>query len=165
MTKEQALDIIKQIAFGPAEHKLQQIVNDISRRLNIEAPMVCCILLPDPVGIGATEVKDKPVIVANPYCVKVFSDDQLYGILAHELGHVLYGDVKVGKVSQQDSYKREMRCDALCAGLGYGNGLGSALCLIDQKLREVGGCLSEEQHPPVETRLCALAKIQPEGRI
>jgi heat shock protein HtpX len=85
-------------AVGP-EHRLYQVVERLARRASLPMPKVYVIPQPSPNAFATGRNPDHAAVAATEGILQVLSEDELEGVIAHELAHVKHRDILISSVA------------------------------------------------------------------
>ena len=83
---------------GP-EHRLSQIVSKLAARAGLPMPRVYTIPQPSPNAFATGRDPDHAAVAATEGILRILSDDELEGVLGHELAHVKHRDILISSVA------------------------------------------------------------------
>ena len=83
---------------GP-DHRLYQIVQRLIARANLPMPKVYVIPDPSPNAFATGRNPSHAAVAATEGILKVLSDHELEGVIAHELAHVKHRDILISSVA------------------------------------------------------------------
>lgn len=79
--------------------KLYAMISDLAQRASIPMPRVYLINLPVPNAFATGRNPSHAAIAVSRSLVELLSDDELRGVLAHELGHVKNRDILISSIA------------------------------------------------------------------
>jgi heat shock protein HtpX len=93
--------VLKAYKAVPAEngHRLQRLTQELAARAGMPAPKVYIIPSKSPNAFATGRSPDRAAVAATEGILDILSDDELRGVMAHELGHVYYRDTLISTVS------------------------------------------------------------------
>ena len=83
---------------GP-EHPLHQMTARLAQRANLPMPRVCVIPDPSPNAFATGRSPSHAAVAATEGIMRVLSQDELEGVMAHELAHVKNRDILTSSVA------------------------------------------------------------------
>ena len=83
---------------GP-EHPLHQIVQRLSQRAGLPMPKVYIIPDASPNAFATGRNPDHAAVAATEGILRLLSEDELAGVMAHELAHVKHRDILISSVA------------------------------------------------------------------
>jgi heat shock protein HtpX len=85
---------------GPAEApELYSIVAELARRANIPMPRVYIIPTEAPNAFATGRSPQHAAVAATSGILRILSRDELMGVMAHEIGHVLHRDTLIATIA------------------------------------------------------------------
>jgi heat shock protein HtpX len=85
-------------AVGPG-HPLYQIVERLSRRADLPMPKVYVIPDPSPNAFATGRNPEHAAVAATEGILRLLSEDELAGVIGHELAHVKHRDILISSVA------------------------------------------------------------------
>jgi heat shock protein HtpX len=82
-----------------AGHRLYTIVERLSRQANLPMPRVYIISDPSPNAFATGRNPQHAAVAATEGILKILSDNELEGVIAHELAHVKHRDILISSVA------------------------------------------------------------------
>src|SRR3954453_21596413 len=82
-----------------AGHRLYTIVERLTRQANLPMPKVYIIPDPSPNAFATGRNPEHAAVAATEGILELLSDDELEGVLAHELSHVKHRDILTSSVA------------------------------------------------------------------
>src|SRR5262249_18912279 len=82
---------------GP-DHRLYQIVERLSRQAGLPMPRVYVIPDPSPNAFATGRNPSHAAVAATDGILQVLSDNELEGVIAHELAHVKHRDILTSSI-------------------------------------------------------------------
>lgn len=121
--------------------KLHMIVEELAQKANLPKPKICLVNLPVPNAFATGRNEKHAVVAVTNGILQLLSENELRGVLAHELSHIKNRDILISSIAATFagaiSYLAQM---AYFAGMftgrssdhsrGGGNALGSLVLLI-----------------------------------
>jgi heat shock protein HtpX len=105
---------------GP-EHRLSQIVARLAARAGLPMPRVYIIPQPSPNAFATGRNPQHAAVAATEGILRILSDEELEGVLAHELAHVKHRDILISSVAATLAAAIMMASRfAMFWGAGYG---------------------------------------------
>jgi len=105
---------------GP-EHRLSQIVAKLAARAGLPMPRVYIIPQPSPNAFATGRNPQHAAVAATEGILRILSDEELEGVLAHELAHVKHRDILISSVAATIAAAIMMTSRfAMFWGAGYG---------------------------------------------
>lgn len=83
---------------GP-EHRLYRMVARLAERARLPMPKVYLIPQPSPNAFATGRNPEHAAVAATEGILQILSDDELEGVLAHELAHVKHRDILISSVA------------------------------------------------------------------
>jgi heat shock protein HtpX len=83
---------------GP-EHRLYQVVASLAQRASLPMPKVYIIPDPSPNAFATGRNPEHAAVAATEGILRVLSEDELEGVIAHELAHVKHRDILISSVA------------------------------------------------------------------
>jgi heat shock protein HtpX len=83
---------------GP-EHRLYQIVANLAQRASLPMPKVYIIPDPSPNAFATGRNPEHAAVAATEGILRVLSEDELEGVIAHELAHVKHRDILISSIA------------------------------------------------------------------
>jgi heat shock protein HtpX len=83
---------------GPG-HRLYEIVAMLAQRAGLPQPRVYIIPDPSPNAFATGRSPDHAAVAATEGILRVLTDDELAGVIAHELAHVKHRDILISSVA------------------------------------------------------------------
>jgi heat shock protein HtpX len=83
---------------GP-EHRLSQIVSKLAARAGLPMPRVYILPQPSPNAFATGRDPEHAAVAATEGILQILSDDELEGVIAHELAHVKHRDILISSVA------------------------------------------------------------------
>jgi heat shock protein HtpX len=83
---------------GP-ESRLYQVVANLSQRASLPMPKVYVIPDPSPNAFATGRNPEHAAVAATEGILRVLNDDELEGVIAHELAHVKHRDILISSVA------------------------------------------------------------------
>lgn len=80
-------------------HRLYEMVARLARRADLPMPRVYVIPQPSPNAFATGRNPEHAAVAATEGILQVLSDDELEGVLAHELAHVKHRDILISSVA------------------------------------------------------------------
>jgi heat shock protein HtpX len=80
-------------------HRLYTIVERLSRQANLPMPKVYIIPDPSPNAFATGRNPQHAAVAATEGILKILSDNELEGVIAHELAHVKHRDILISSVA------------------------------------------------------------------
>ncbi|MEK7191968.1 MAG: zinc metalloprotease HtpX [Patescibacteria group bacterium] len=79
--------------------KLHQIVEKLAAKMNIPKPKIYLVNLPIPNAFATGRNKKHAVVAVTPAILSLLNDQELEGVLAHELGHIENRDILISSIA------------------------------------------------------------------
>jgi len=83
---------------GP-EHRLHHVVERLAQRANLPMPKVYVIPQGSPNAFATGRDPNHAAVAATEGILRILSDDELEGVIAHELAHVKHRDILISSVA------------------------------------------------------------------
>jgi heat shock protein HtpX len=83
---------------GPG-HRLYEIVSQLAARANLPQPRCYVIPQPSPNAFATGRDPDHAAVAATEGILRTLNDDELAGVLGHELAHVKHRDILISSVA------------------------------------------------------------------
>jgi heat shock protein HtpX len=83
---------------GP-EHRLYHIVDRLAKRAGLPMPRVYIIPQPSPNAFATGRNPEHAAVAATEGILRILTDDELEGVIAHELAHVKHRDILISSVA------------------------------------------------------------------
>lgn len=83
---------------GP-DHRLSRIVADLAQRARLPMPRVYVIPEPSPNAFATGRSPSHAAVAATEGILRTLDDDELQGVLAHELAHVKHRDILISSIA------------------------------------------------------------------
>jgi heat shock protein HtpX len=83
---------------GP-DHRLSQIVGKLAARAGLPMPRVYIIPQPSPNAFATGRNPQHAAVAATEGILRILSNDELEGVLAHELAHVKHRDILISSIA------------------------------------------------------------------
>jgi heat shock protein HtpX len=83
----------------PPGHRLYNIVERLSRQANLPMPKVYIIPDPSPNAFATGRNPEHAAVAATEGILKILTDNELEGVIAHELAHVKHRDILISSVA------------------------------------------------------------------
>ena len=83
---------------GP-DHRLYQIVARLAQRAGLPMPQVYVIPQPSPNAFATGRNPEHAAVAATEGILQILNDDELEGVIAHELAHVKHRDILISSVA------------------------------------------------------------------
>ena len=83
---------------GP-EHRLHQVVGRLAARAGLPMPRVYIIPQPSPNAFATGRNPEHAAVAATEGILRILNDEELDGVLAHELAHVKHRDILISSVA------------------------------------------------------------------
>jgi len=83
---------------GP-DNRLYQIVQRLAQRAGLPMPRVYIIPEPSPNAFATGRNPDHAAVAATEGILQILSDDELEGVIAHELAHVKHRDILISSIA------------------------------------------------------------------
>src|SRR6185295_13180025 len=83
---------------GP-ENRLYQTVQRLAARAGLPMPKVYIIPEPSPNAFATGRNPDHAAVAATEGILQILSDDELEGVIAHELAHVKHRDILISSIA------------------------------------------------------------------
>jgi heat shock protein HtpX len=80
-------------------HRLYSVVERLSRQANLPMPKVYIIPDPSPNAFATGRNPEHAAVAATEGILKILSDSELEGVIAHELSHVKHRDILISSVA------------------------------------------------------------------
>ncbi|MBD3383274.1 MAG: zinc metalloprotease HtpX [candidate division Zixibacteria bacterium] len=82
-----------------SNHRLVRIVRDLSTRAGLPMPRVYIIPKPSPNAFATGRNPKHAAVAATQGILDILDDDELEGVMAHELSHVRHYDILIGSIA------------------------------------------------------------------
>jgi heat shock protein HtpX len=83
---------------GP-EHRLYQVVSRLASRASLPMPRVYIIPQPSPNAFATGRNPSHAAVAATEGVLRIMNDEELEGVIAHELAHVKHRDILISSVA------------------------------------------------------------------
>src|SRR6185295_6922329 len=83
---------------GP-EHRLYRVVSRLASRAGLPMPRVYIIPQPSPNAFATGRNPSHAAVAATEGILRILSDDELEGVISHELAHVKHRDILISSVA------------------------------------------------------------------
>src|SRR6185436_19054868 len=83
---------------GP-EHRLHQVVSRLASRAGLPMPRVYIIPQPSPNAFATGRNPSHAAVAATEGVLQIMTDEELEGVIAHELAHVKHRDILISSVA------------------------------------------------------------------
>jgi heat shock protein HtpX len=83
---------------GP-DHRLYRVVERLAQRANLPMPKVYVIPQPSPNAFATGRDPNHAAVAATEGILQMLTDDELEGVIAHELAHVKHRDILISSVA------------------------------------------------------------------
>jgi heat shock protein HtpX len=83
---------------GP-EHRLHQVVSRLASRAGLPMPRVYIIPQPSPNAFATGRNPSHAAVAATEGVLRIMTDEELEGVIAHELAHVKHRDILISSVA------------------------------------------------------------------
>jgi heat shock protein HtpX len=83
---------------GP-EHRLHQVVSRLATRAGLPMPRVYIIPQPSPNAFATGRNPSHAAVAATEGVLRIMTDEELEGVIAHELAHVKHRDILISSVA------------------------------------------------------------------
>ena len=83
---------------GP-EHRLYRLVERLAQRAGLPMPKVFLIPQPSPNAFATGRNPEHAAVAATEGVLQILNDDELEGVIAHELAHVKHRDILISSVA------------------------------------------------------------------
>ncbi len=83
---------------GP-DHRLYRIVSNLAQRAGLPQPKVYVIPQPSPNAFATGRSPDHAAVAATEGILQILDDEELSGVIAHELAHVKHRDILISSVA------------------------------------------------------------------
>jgi heat shock protein HtpX len=92
------LSMYRATEVGP-DHRLYRIVADLAQRAGLPQPRVYVVPQPSPNAFATGRNPNHAAVVATEGILQMLDDDELKGVIAHELAHVKHRDILTSSVA------------------------------------------------------------------
>lgn len=77
---------------------LHRIISDLANRADIKKPRIAVIQSNDPNAFATGRNQDNAVVAVTSGLLNLLDEDELRGVLSHELGHIKNSDILIGSI-------------------------------------------------------------------
>jgi heat shock protein HtpX len=85
----------REVQDGP----LFEVVHELCERNNLPMPKVCILPQPTPNAFATGRNPQHAVVAATEGIMQILSRDELKGVMAHEMSHVMHRDILIGSIA------------------------------------------------------------------